>query len=81
MLFAKLLHVFDRIDGCLQDIGDALWGGLYGTVHELRDVIAFHQLAVVVGVFTWKLKRFGGVSFFVYMGNERSGEYSVRAAG
>ena len=81
LLFAKLLHVFDRVDVCLQDVGDALWGGLYGTVHELRDVIALHQLAMVVGVFTWKLKWFRGVSVFVNMGYERSGEYSVGAAG
>ena len=81
LLFAKLLHVFDGIDVCLQDVGDALWGGLHRTVHELRDVIALHQLAMVVGVFTWKLKWFRGVSVFVNMSNERSGEHSVGAAG
>ena len=48
-------------------------------MHELRDVITLHHLAMVVGIGTGQLERFGAVTILVDMGKERTGICAIVA--
>ena len=72
-----ILHIH-RIP--FQDIGDLMGSEGYFSLHEFRDVITAHELAVIVGVGSRQLERLGAFSVGIYMGNERTGIGTVVSA-
>lgn len=69
-----------RLCLALESIGKRLGRDGDWTTHQLRDVVALQQLAVIVGVFSWQLKGLCGIARLVYMGEEGTGEVTIIAA-
>lgn len=67
----------DRI--AFEDVSKSLRGDGDRTVHELRDVVALHGEAMGIGTCHGKFERTGGVTIFVDMCDERSGEGAIVA--
>ena len=72
-----ILHV-DAIP--FQHVGKFLWRDGDRPAHELRDVVAAHELPVIVGIGGRQFKRLAAMPFGVEMSDERPGERPVVAA-
>ena len=70
----------DYIDGvAFENVGEGLGGDGDGTVHELGDVIALHGEEMGIGTGHREFERTGGVTIFVDMCDERTGEGAIVA--
>ena len=70
MLLTQLLHVLHRLTVKLEGVGKVLGTDGDRTTHELRDVIASKELAVIVGVCARQLKGLASLAVLVDMGKE-----------
>ena len=64
----------------LQNVCEFLWTDGDRTFHELRDVVAAHELPVIVGVGGRQFKRFAAMTVGVDVGDKGTSEPSVVAA-
>ena len=64
----------------LQNVCEFLWTDGDRTFHEFRDVVAAHELPVIVGVGGRQFKRFAAMPFGVDMGDEGTGESPIVAS-
>ena len=71
-LFILHIHRFSP-----QHIGHLVWGDVYLSLHEFGNVVAAHELAVIVGVGSGQLEGLGSLAVFVDVGNERAGVGAV----
>ena len=67
------MHIFDSLGIPFKDVCKGLWLDGDGAVHEFWNVIAPHELTVIVRVGTWQFKGFGAVSVLVDVGKEWTG--------
>ena len=64
----------------LQFVGKLLWSDGHRTFHQLWNIVALHELTVIVGVALGQLKGFRTLAVLVYVSDEGSGVASVIAA-
>ena len=74
------MYVFHGFAVALQEVGESLRTDGDGAAHELRDVVAAEELAVVVGVGLRQLEGLAELAVAVDMGKEGAGEVAVVAA-
>ena len=72
--------VLDTDGVALEDVSKGLRGDGNATCHELGNIIAAHELPMVVGIFAGQLKGFRGLAVLVDMGKERTCESPIVAA-
>ena len=76
-LLPQLLNINHRLAAALQYAGKVLRGNSDRTLHELRNIVASQELAVMVGICTWQFKGLGAVPGFIDMGKKGAREVSV----
>ena len=75
-----MVHVFDGFNILFEDVGKGLRFQFDGAAHELGDVVALHELAMIVGVFGGQLEGFGALHVLVNVGDEGACVNAVGAA-
>ena len=81
LLVAQFGNVFGRRQSfAFQHVGKLLWADGDRTSHEFGNVVALHELPMIVGVGSGQLKGFGALAVTVDVGNERTGIYPVIAS-
>ena len=70
VMFLKLPDIFHRNGLLLDGLGKLLWFDAHRPSHQLWHIIAFQELAVIVGVGARKFERFATLPFVVDMSDE-----------
>ena len=79
-LFAQMVHEFHGFNILFEDVGKGLRFQFDGAAHKLGDVVALHELAMIVGVFGGQLEGFGALHVLVDVGDEGACIDSIGAA-
>ena len=79
MFITELLDILHRFTIAFQYVSKVLRTDGDGASHELRDVVATHELTVVVRISARQFEGFCPMTFFVDMGNERTGIVAIIA--
>lgn len=76
-LFVQVLHILHGRNIAFQGGSNALRTDSDRATHELRYVIALHELAMVVGISRWQFERLRAMPVFVHVGNEGARVYAI----
>ena len=69
--------------GCcivLDDLGELLRFDGHGAGEEFRDIVAAHELAMILGILLRQFKGLGEMAFAVVVSNKRAGEVAIVSA-
>ena len=80
VFLAQPLYIFDRFALSLENVCKGLGSYGDGAMHKFGNVVALHELTVVVGIGLWQLKGLRGLAVLANMGEERTGIGSVVTA-
>ena len=74
------MNIFNRNGITLKDIGKSLWGNSYRTTHEFRNIIALHEIPMVIRIGTRQFERLRATTILIYVGKEGTRVSSVVTA-
>ena len=70
----------DGFSIAFEDIGEGLGLNRNGASHEFWDIIALQEQTMIIGIGTRQFERFCANSFFVDVGEERTGIVAIVSA-